>query len=311
MKATLLNFTICAALLASCAAEPRDAVSAHPGMRLVWHDEFDVPGPVNAADWVYEQGLVRNREAQWYQPANVTCRDGLLVIEARRERVANPEFDTSKQDWKHERAFSEYTSGSIKTRGRHEWLYGRFEMRARIDVRPGLWPAFWTVGTARPWPACGEIDIMEFFKGTLLANAAWASARPWKASWKDSRTPIEEVAKPLTVPEWAGQFHVWSMMWDEQSIRLEVDGRVLNEIDLSHTVNETEDRANPFHEPQHIILNLAVGGTSGGDPAATEFPAKFEVDWVRVYQSEVRTQAVSSVPVVQPLPRRRIRTDRP
>lgn len=276
--------SLVAAMVAGCPSR-NPTVPAHEGWNLVWNDEFNVDGPVSPTNWVYEQGLVRNDEAQWYQPANVTCREGLLVIEARRERVANPDHDPKGTTWKTRRVASEYTSGSIKTKGLHSWRYGRFEMRGRIDVRPGLWPAFWTVGAVgRPWPSGGELDIMEYFKGVLLANAAWGSATPFKAIWDDSRTPLTEIAKPGTVEAWASEFHVWRMDWDEAWIRFYVDDRLLNEVDLSTTVNQSADGVNPFHEPHLIILNLAVGGTSGGDPSKTEFPARFEVDWVRVYQ---------------------------
>ena len=72
-------------------------------------------------------------------------------------------------DWKKSREYAEYTSASLITKGLHSWKYGRFEMRGRIDTRDGLWPAFWTLGTARPWPANGKIDIMEYYRGILLA----------------------------------------------------------------------------------------------------------------------------------------------
>ena len=270
------------------------------GWSEVWSDTFETDGAPDPANWVYETGFVRNREAQLYRPENVVCRDGLLVIEARRERVANPAFDAAapESDWKRVREFAEYTSGSIKTMGRHAWRYGRFEMRGRIDIRPGLWPAFWTVGAgtpespARPWPRNGEIDIMEFFRGLLLANAAWASETPGRAAWDDVKIPIGEFATRSgfeSAEAWAGAFHLWRMDWDAESIRLFCDGHLLNEIDLSKTVNRSEDGANPLREPHHLILNLAIGGTSGGDPSGTEFPARFEVDWVRVLSRDTAT----------------------
>ncbi|MBS0196504.1 MAG: sulfatase-like hydrolase/transferase [Planctomycetes bacterium] len=271
------------------------AAPQYPGYQLVWAEEFNVDGPPDAANWVPETGFVRNQEAQWYQLINATCRGGALVIEARREQVANSAHNPSaaESDWKRARATAEYTSASIKTKGKHAWTYGRFEMRGRIDIRMGMWPAFWTVGSgsdghpARPWPACGEIDIMEYFKGTLLANAAWASEKAGVALWDDVKVPIGNVAKDAgfaNAEAWAREFHVWRMDWDENAIRHYVDGRLMNEIDLTKTINQTADGANPFHEPHHIILNLAVGGTAGGDPSGTEFPGRLEVDWVRVYQ---------------------------
>jgi hypothetical protein len=58
-----------------------------------------------------------------------------------------------------------------------------------------------------------------------------------------------------------------------------------NEVDLSRTVNQDGTSTNPFHQPHYLLISLAIGGTQGGDPSKTEFPARFEVDYVRVYQS--------------------------
>jgi beta-glucanase (GH16 family) len=180
--------------------------------------------------------------------------------------------------WRRSREFAEYTSASLTTRGLRSWQYGRFEMRGRIDTRAGLWPAFWTLGVAGPWPHNGEIDVMEYYRGLLLANAAWGGTARSQAIWDDSRTPIASFGKG-----WPGAFHVWRMDWDERAIALSVDGRRLNDVDLARTVNEDGTRANPFHQPHYLLLNLAVGGTQGGDPSSTRFPARFEIDYVRVY----------------------------
>ena len=270
------------AAAASCATPARRASApapAPPGWELVWHDEFDADGWPDPRNWTYERGFVRNQELQWYQPDNARVSGGLLVIEARRERRANPTHEPGSADWRRGRAHAEYTSASLTTRGVRSWRYGRFEMRARIDVRPGMWPAFWTVGDAGRWPAGGEIDIMEYYRGMVLANVAWADAQG-RAVWDDTRTPLDSLGGAA----WARDFHVWRMDWDENEIRLSVDGRVLNTTDLRQTFNGDAERRNPLRQPHHLILNLAIGGQQGGDPAATEFPGRFEVDWVRVYQ---------------------------
>jgi beta-glucanase (GH16 family) len=75
------------------------------------------------------------------------------------------------------------------------------------------------------------------------------------------------------------------MDWDEQAIALFVDGQKLNAVELSRTINQDGTGVNPFRQPHYLLLNLAIGGTSGGDPSKTEFPARFEVDYVRVYQA--------------------------
>jgi beta-glucanase (GH16 family) len=270
-------------LIAATAPSPQQAqqLPGPPaGHALVWNDEFDRTGAPDPQKWTYERGFVRNQELQLYTTENARVADGLLTIEARRERVANPAFASGASEWRQSRPFADYTSASLMTRGMQSWRYGRFEMRGRIDTRPGLWPAFWTLGVKGRWPHNGEIDIMEYYRGTLLANVAWGGPKPFQPIWADLRKPIAS----FNDAEWASRFHLWRMDWTAESIALFVDGELLNRVDLAKTVNEDGTGINPFHHDHYIILNLAVGGTQGGDPSATEFPARFDVDYVRVYQ---------------------------
>jgi beta-glucanase (GH16 family) len=272
---------LCSAAIAI--AEPSTDAKAQAvadGYELVWADEFNTDGPPNADNWSYERGFVRNEELQWYQPENARCDGGQLIIEARREQVANPRYRADSRDWRTRREFAEYTSACLFTRRKHEWLYGRFETRGRIDIRAGLWPAWWMLGRARGWPGGGEIDIMEYYDGELLANVAWLGRRRGEAKWDESKRPIADLGDS----DWSSKFHNWRMDWDVDTIKLYVDDKLLNETDLSTTINGNREAANPFHEPQYMLLNLAIGGTRGGDPSGTKFPARFEVDYVRVYQ---------------------------
>lgn len=276
MRAFLTAMSITLLATTVTAGEPPEA----GGYRLVWADEFDKDGSLDEKDWAFERGFVRNNELQWYQPENAACRDGLLVIEARREKKPNPMHVAGSRDWRRRREQVEYTSSSVMTRGKHSWKYGRFEIRARIDTRPGLWPAFWTLGTAGQWPSNGEIDIMEYYRGMLLANVAWGTDKRFVAKWHTVKKPIAEFKDP----EWSKAFHVWRMDWDEQAIRLYVDGELLNETSLTETINGDEGRRNPFKQEHYLLLNLAVGGDNGGDPSGTELPSRYEIDYVRVYQ---------------------------
>jgi beta-glucanase (GH16 family) len=249
--------------------------------QLVWADEFNIDGRPNPENWTYEHGHARNYEAQWYRPDNATCSNGLLVIEGRRERVPNTNYRPGSNDWKTKWKHAEYTSACLITKDLHSWKYGRFEMRAKIDVRPGLWPAFWTLGIEGEWPDNGEIDIMEYYKGKLLANAFWGSGTPYQPKKDAAKIPLTELGDP----DWADQFHIWRMDWNEERIELYVDGQLLNTIETKDTHNPSGNSIeNPFQQPHYILVNLAIGGSAGGDPSKTEFPSRFEIDYVRIYQ---------------------------
>ena len=164
---------------------------SHAGYTLVWADEFNIDGPPDARNWSAEQGLVRNHEAQWYQAQNAYCKDGLLVIEARREQKENPGYTEGSNDWRKSHKTIDYTSACITTKGKHQWLYGRWEMRGRIDIRKGLWPAWWSLGLKKEWPGNGEIDMMEYYRDSLLANIATGTNQPYKAYWYSKKKPVD------------------------------------------------------------------------------------------------------------------------
>ncbi|MEX0648394.1 MAG: glycoside hydrolase family 16 protein [Balneolaceae bacterium] len=245
--------------------------------RLVWSEEFEEDSRPNPENWGYETGFVRNNELQWYQPDNAWIEDGMLIIEGRREQTENPNYDPESDDWRENREFAEYTSTSMRTRGLQSWQFGRFEIRARIDVRDGMWPAWWTLGVDGSWPHNGEIDILEYYDGVILANAAWGTEELWAPEWDDVRISISELGE-----NWADEFHTWRMDWDEDYVRIYLDDELLNEVDLSETINP--DGTNPFHQPHYMLVNLAIGGNQGGDPSATEFPSRYEIDYIRVYE---------------------------
>jgi beta-glucanase (GH16 family) len=256
-----------------------------PGMTLLWNDEFNTDGKPDPASWRYETGFVRNQELQWYQQDNANCKGGVLLIEGRREKVSNPRFAPGNQNWQASREFAEYTSASIQTRGFRQWQFGRFEIRARIDTVHGAWPAIWTLGIAKEWPSNGEIDIMEFYRikdvPTILANFAWGTEKRFSGKWDDLKKPLTDFT--AVDADWIKKFHIWRMDWDNKSIKLFLDDQLLNEVSLSETVNP--DGFNPFLQPHYILLNLAIGA-NGGDPGRAQFPVKYEIDYVRIYQKK-------------------------
>jgi beta-glucanase (GH16 family) len=250
------------------------------GYQLVWADEFDQDGPPSINNWKFEEGFVRNQELQWYQRENAWCEEGLLVIEARKEEKPNPAYVDNSKEWSKSRNKITHTSSSINTLGLHSWQYGRFEMRGRINISAGLWPAFWTLGVKGQWPSNGEIDIMEYYKGNILANIACGTAVSHKAEWYSKTKAVAD----LGGANWAAEFHVWRMDWDENRIALYVDDVLLNEVPLNKLQNKDGTGINPFKQPHYILLNLAMGGMNGGELSDTKFPNRFEVDYVRVYQ---------------------------
>lgn len=248
------------------------------GWKLVWHDEFDTNGAPNPANWDHEHGFVRNQEPQWYQPENAICTNGMLVIEARPEHKLNPDYVPGSRDWRKNREWIDYTSASLITRGLHEFTYGKFEMRARIDTQLGSWPAFWTLGVDREkigWPDCGEIDIMEFYTRQVLANIDYEFKGG--SHWYTIKRPISEFGSN----DWSNAFHIWTMEWNENKIALSLDGKPMNLLALSAA--DQADHGNPFHKPLYLILNQALR-SADTNISQMQFPVRYEIDWVRVYQ---------------------------
>lgn len=208
------------------------ALMAQNDWKLVWSDEFNTDGLLDSKVWNYEEGFKRNHEAQWYQKANAYCKDGNLVIEARKEKKSrrNPGFRKNSSRWPENIEKIHYTSASVNTAEKKEFLYGRVEVRAKIPTAGGAWPAIWLLGRGMDWPSNGEIDMMEYYRRQgvphILANACWGTDKPWTAKWNSKAIPFTHFTNRDS--QWADKFHVWRMDWDEQSIRLYLDDELLN-----------------------------------------------------------------------------------
>lgn len=242
-------------------------LAAAPGWKLVWHDEFDKPGLPDPARWTYEEGFIRNHEAQYYTPArpeNARVENGHLVIEARRDYYQGHRV----------------SSASVTTQGKATWTYGRIEVRAKIPTGRGTWPAIWTLGSNISeigWPRCGEIDMMENvgFDPDRMHFNIHGPKLSQKAGSQSSVNVLMD--KP-----YAG-WHVYAMEWFEDRIDLFMDGKKY----LSYLNDGKGDDATwPFHLPQYLILNLAIGGDWGGQKGIDDaiLPSRFEIDYVRVYE---------------------------
>ena len=247
--------------------------------RLIWADEFNQNGSPDTSKWRFEQGFVRNNEAQWYQAENAVCRDGYLVITGRKEQKPNPNYIAGSNNWKTNQPAIQYTSASVVMKKAHAFQYGKVEVRAKIDAQTGLWPAIWTLGVSGEWPSNGEVDIMEYYDDKILANYAVAAVKPFTAIWDTATVKVDALGGKA----WADQFHIWTLEWDEQQMQIFVDNRLLNTIDLNTTINKSDGR-NPFRQPHYLLLNLALGGNRGGSLEKTKLPSEYLIDYVRIYQ---------------------------
>ncbi|MCK8479824.1 glycoside hydrolase family 16 protein [Psychroserpens algicola] len=223
---------------------------------LIWSDEFDTNGAPDAANWTYDLGAGGwgNGEVQTYTNTaeNVIVEDGFLKI-------------TAKADG------SGYTSARLKSENLFEFTYGRVEVRAKLPASIGTWPAIWMLGAdydTNTWPACGEIDIMEQTgqdKNRVLATVHHPAVSPGAGDGSDTILTTSTT-----------EFHNYTVEWTPDTITFLVDDTVY------HTVANSLDL--PFESDFFLILNIAMGGTLGGDidPAFTE--DSMEIDYVRVYQ---------------------------
>jgi beta-glucanase (GH16 family) len=248
--------------------------------KLVWSDEFHYTGLPDPAKWTYEEGFVRNHEAQYYtvrRQENARVESGELVIEARKESLPNPAYDPAGKGWREKRKTADYTSASLTTEGKANWLYGRFVCCAKVPGVDGSWPCFWMLGTnfhTTGWPACGEIDAMEWFtqhplmaKGTVI----------WPG--KDALPRYQSEYRPTT-PAPAAAFHTYETRWYPDRIEIYVDDVKYNTM---HIDDAGTGDANPFRKPMYLLVDLAMGSTSGKIDDS-KLPARYEVKYVRVYQ---------------------------
>jgi len=255
--------------------------------KLVWSDDFNTPGLPDPAKWDYETGFIRNNEQQYYtqeRKENARVEDGMLILEARKEQWKNPAYDPNAKDTgrgRRSREFTDYTSASLTTRGKASWTYGRIEVRAKLPSGRGMWPAIWMLGTNSRqvrWPACGEIDIMEFVgfePGIIHANIHTRAYNHVQKTGKGDKIAIADASEV---------FHVYAVEWDTYRIDFFVDAQKY----FTFRNEGTGADVWPYDKDQYLILNLAIGGTWGGQKGIDDsiFPQRYYIDYVRVYAQD-------------------------
>lgn len=244
--------------------KPAATVPTIPGYKLVWHDEFNGTGLPDPAKWNYEVGKIRNKEAEYYTHAriqNAFQKNGFLTIRAIHEPYKGCDF----------------TSTSLITLGKFSFQYGKVEVSAKLPGGSGSWPAIWMMGADRDivkWPRCGELDIMEHvaFQPSMIFGTMHEP--------KPDGTPLYSKGGKISVPDCTTAFHTYGMDWSPQAISFTFDGKPYFTYPYSGPQSWVFDR------PMYLILNLAVGGTWGGekglDPSV--YPQDYKIDWVRIWQ---------------------------
>ncbi|MDD2797174.1 MAG: glycoside hydrolase family 16 protein [Bacteroidales bacterium] len=233
------------------------------GPALLWSDEFD-GSSLNTSNWSIESNVNFNNELQSYQASgNHQVAGGVLTITAKKV-----------DDQTH---YGSYTSARIISKSKKEFKYGRMEIRAKLPKGRGTWPAIWMLGSnidATPWPTCGEIDIMEYVgyhPGWIKGSIHCASYNAGNSKGGDFSITKEE------------DYHVYGINWTADKIEYYVDDRTQPYFTYSPAVKTLGEW--PFDQPFFFILNIAIGGTWGGQQGVdnTIFPVTMDIDWVRVY----------------------------
>ena len=239
--------------------------TTYPGMTLAWSDEFTA-NYINNNNWSYDIGGSGwgNNELEYYTNSNKNAYStgGYLVIEARKETMGT----------------NNYTSARMISKDKKTFTYGRIDFRAKLPKGQGVWPALWMLGNnigTTPWPACGEIDIMELLGhepqktyGTIHWGAAGGGSTHIGGNYSLSSLTFND------------KFHLFSLKWEADKMTFLIDDVPF------FTANKSQVNGNyPFDKPFFFIMNVAVGGNWPGNPdATTVFPQRMIVDYVRVFQ---------------------------
>ncbi|HHE64707.1 MAG TPA: glycoside hydrolase family 16 protein [Bacteroidetes bacterium] len=238
-------------------------MSHNPKSKLVWEENFD-GNSLNEEIWNFELGDGcpnlcgwGNNESQIYTRSNHIVENGYLFITAR------------KKD-------NIYTSTRITTKNKKEFQYGRMEVRAKLPLGKGLWPAFWMLGaniSEVGWPLCGEIDILEYVGRE--PNTIFTSLHT-QNSHGNTINSKKEIIEGIEEG-----FHLYAIDWNKDRIEFYID----NTLFYTFSPDDKNSEIWPFDQPFFFIINLAIGGNFGGlEIDDSIFPQEFVIDYIKVYQ---------------------------
>jgi beta-glucanase (GH16 family) len=291
------NITVQA--LATASGDSNSAVTTQafapniPSGTLVWSDEFTstvAQGQPDATVWTYDTGGngFGNNELENY------CAWGNNAAPC---ATASPNAYTSTDGFLHivaqQPSAGVYTSARLKSQGLFSFQYGRIETKIKIPESQGMWPAFWLLGNninTVPWPACGELDVMEHIDGSNPPASAGGTPMgyDWVAGSVHGGTSSNEANGTQSYHPTgfsAGTWHTYGMIWSKGEIQYYIDDPSNIYATFKSTDTAFANGIWPFDSgPQFLLLNLAVGGSWPGNPdATTVFPSEMVVDYVRLY----------------------------
>ena len=242
------------------------------GWALVWNDEFDGPA-LNLEKWSFEIGGHGwgNNELQYYSDDDSTAfiQDGKLVIRA--DLV--PQGTGSSDNLRY------FSSARLRTSGKGDWRYGRIEVKAKLALGQGIWPAIWMLPTDwmyGGWPESGEIDIMEhvgYDPGRVHGSIHTGSYNHKINTQRGGSKLVDKISS---------KFYVYAIEWYKDRIDF-----LINDAKYFSFQNDGKNDFNtwPFNQRFHLLINIAVGGDWTGSPdETTQFPTEMEVEYVRVYE---------------------------
>ena len=265
LSVNLIGFTSCA----QTASTPQVSAKYEFGTKPIWQDEFDYSGKPDPKKWSYDLGDDGwgNNELENYtsNQKNAHVENGNLIIEAIKEKSGKVN----------------YSSARLVSKGKGDFLYGKFEIKAKLPKGLGTWPAIWMLASEnaygnKGWPDNGEIDIMEhvgFDQNRVHGNI---HTKAFNHSIKTNK------GNNILVENASDQSHIYGMEWTPEYIAIYVDR---NEYFRFNKETSYKWQEWPFDKPFHLLLNIAVGGNWGGQKGVDDsiFPQKMEVDYVRVY----------------------------